>query len=162
MAAKKVIIINHGGQFGNQLWNYASVYAYCLEKGYDCRNPAFFHYARYFPKIKTGFLPKFFFGPLFGFFPKKRFSLNRLYDCYLKIRFGAKQLARAVKSSDKNGGMELFFLPPTENKIPRQAEELKAAENAAGDILFSGYAFRNPAGLLKYHDLLAGYFAPRS
>jgi hypothetical protein len=159
--ANKVTIINHGGQLGNQLWNYASIYAYALEKGYDCCNPAFFHYQKFFPKTKTTLLPKIFFGPLFNFFPKKRYSISWLYNCYIKLKFGSKKIAKAVKSSDEDGGLALFFLPPTENNNQQQNKELSIAENTTNNILFSGYAFRNPTGLLKYHSQISQYFSPQ-
>ncbi len=162
MADKKVIIINHNGQLGNQLWNYAAVYAYCLEKGYGCANPAFYQYVRYFPACRTGLLPRLFFGRLFQHFPKKRFSISRLYNLYLRLRFGRKKLARAIQPSDNGGSFtETFFLPPSKNTDQQQKERLRVAEAAPDDIIFSGYAFRNPDGLIRYHEQVRRFFSPR-
>lgn len=49
---KKLIILNHNlGRLANQLWQYASVYAYALENGYEVENLAFFEYRKYFPNL---------------------------------------------------------------------------------------------------------------
>ena len=157
---KKVVIINHGGELGNQLWNYASVLAYAREKGYDCVCPAFFQYERFFPKVKTCFWSKFFFSPLYYFFPHRRNFINRLSNFSQPFRFGRKNLLLAVKSHDEKNRMELFLLPPSENNSQRQKAELQKAEEAGSKIIFSGYAFRNPAGMTKYHQFLTEYSSP--
>jgi len=162
MADKKITIIDHGGQLGNQLWNYASVYAFCLEKGYACENPAFFHYAKFFPHLKCGLIPKYILGSLFGFFPKNRFTLNRMYRRYLELKYGKKKLAQAIRASDSEGNMELFLLPPTENNDARQQQDLVRVEQTGPELLFSGYAFRNPVGMAKYHSQLVKIFQPRA
>jgi len=49
---KKVIITEHNlGRLANQLWQYISVYAFCLEHNYECYNIAFFEYKHYFDKL---------------------------------------------------------------------------------------------------------------
>lgn len=49
---KKVIITGHNlGRLANQLWQYISVYAYCLEHNFICENIAFFEYESFFPKL---------------------------------------------------------------------------------------------------------------
>ncbi len=46
---KKAIIVNAAGnELTNQLWNFASIYAYAHERGYDVLNPSFFEYGEYF------------------------------------------------------------------------------------------------------------------
>jgi hypothetical protein len=158
---KKIVIINHGGQLCNQLWNYLSVATYALEKNYDCRCPAFFQYERFFPKAKTSFWAKYVLNPLFRFFPRRRNFINRLDNLSQKIIFGKKKLSQAVKSTDEKGQPKLFLLPPSENKDQRQKEKLASVEQSEGDIIFSGYAFRNPIGAAKYHDQICNLLSPK-
>jgi len=42
--SKKIILLESGtgNRFANQLWNFASIYAFCLEKKYKCFNHSFF------------------------------------------------------------------------------------------------------------------------
>jgi len=46
---KRAIILNNGGgRLADQLWNFISVYAYALVRGYACEDWAGFEYYGYF------------------------------------------------------------------------------------------------------------------
>lgn len=142
---KKVHIIQHnGGRLANQLWNYASIYAYCLEKEYECFNPSFFRYAHLFDNVElSGF------GKMYRLFPsRKLFTLK-----YNIISWLQSKIHNTVFSHDE------FILPPSENKNTTQIQQLKKAEQK-NNIYFSGWKFRNEDGLKKYHKEIAKLFIP--
>src|SRR3989344_4796319 len=153
MTMKKVVILRHdGGETGNQLWNYASIYAYCLEKKYACENWSFFEYARYFKETsKNIFIRQLFFAP-FASHAKRRSSLRtKIYRFLYKvlvvnpIEFLCSR--RVIYSRVPDA---LYYLSPT------KPSEGKLADNEKDtDITFfsfvSGGVFRNPDGLKKYH-----------
>lgn len=138
---KKVVIYkNNGGRLANQLWNYACVYAYCLEKGYQCSNYAFFRYQNYF-RVRSGnwLIDKI--------LSKAPFFISRfiypVYEAYVGL------LLKGMVISDC--GSE-FMLPPTPNKNVLQSKSLERLENGKNkDIYFKGWLFRNPVGLDRYH-----------
>lgn len=145
---KSVIITQtNPGRLANQLWNYACVYAYCLERGYDCKNPSFFRYAEYFENIHLeGF------GKFYAFVrAPKLFSI--IYALY--VRFVDPLHSRKIIRADKE-----FLLPPSENIDEEQNDILKCAE--ANDVLYlKGWLFRNPIGLKKFHKEIATHFMPK-
>ncbi|HUC31456.1 MAG TPA: hypothetical protein VMR99_02075 [Candidatus Paceibacterota bacterium] len=164
MNKKKVIILQHnGGQLANQLWNFASVYAYCLEKGYECRNYSFFEYGYYFENITPD---NFFIDVLFfKTFPivKSIFSFKVarkieriMYGLYVKLITALHGGAVIYYSDDSE---RPYYLPPTR----ASEEDLKMVETNAGatTIYFYGWLFRNPAGLEKYREGIVEYFKPR-
>lgn len=159
----RIIILEHdGGEMGNQLWGYISIYAYALEKGYACENYSFFEFARYFnltPKSKI--INSLFFLP-FRRYGSRRSALRvKLYRLLYKI-FVARPVTllfanRVVYSRD--GVDSIFYLPPT---IPT-AKKLVDMERSQKTIYFaqvSGGVFRNPEGISKHRDLIIKHFAP--
>src|SRR3989344_2510104 len=133
---KKIIIYRHnGGRLANQLWNFISIYAYCLEKGYECRNYSFFQYSEFFTiRAKNMFIDFFFFSGS-GIFPLDR--KNALYGFYMKIiqKFFGKQII----SDDK---INVFYLPPSLNQDVVQTKELLNLEkNDRTKWYFKGWLF---------------------
>ncbi len=54
---KKVFVTGHNlGRLANQLWQYISVYAFCLEHNYQCINLAFFEYETAYDKLPKSYL----------------------------------------------------------------------------------------------------------
>lgn len=156
---KEVIILEHdGGELGNQLWNYASVYAYCVERGFVCKNYSFFEYAYYFDiNMPNCFLDIFFFMPFSGY-KKRRSALQRriwrkLYKFFVifPIKFF---FSKRVLSSKMEGAV--YYLPPTKDAT----RTLKILEQGIKPIYFSfvsGGVFRNPLGLAKHRNKIIGH-----
>lgn len=156
---KKVIILQHGGgELANQLWTFANIYAYCREKGYECRNYSFFEYGQYFTiPVKNKIIELLFFLPFRDYRGRRHSFRTRffrfIYKIYVKtIAFFRRN--RIVSSMNTTG--EKYFLPPTEKNT-----RLKNLEKDGGAIYFTGWLFRNPDGLAKYQKEIAEYFKPK-
>lgn len=161
---KKVIILQHdGGEMGNQLWNYASVYAYCVERGYACENWSFFEYASYFKNtLPEGFLLRLF------FFASSTPSEKRMFEYHTRIWRGLYKFfivwpcivfygRKIVYSS--TAANNLYYLSPT----VVSPEFLSNLEHSARTIFFSfvsGGVFRNPLGLARHRRSVISYFSP--
>ncbi|OGZ04652.1 MAG: hypothetical protein A2648_00955 [Candidatus Lloydbacteria bacterium RIFCSPHIGHO2_01_FULL_41_20] len=158
---KKIVIIKSGGnELANQLWNYISVYAYALERGYRLVNPAFFEYGSYFNMVSApGLLFKLFFLGPFKNYNKRKTALRRriwrkFYTWYTKIVifFADKNL---TSSNDRES--IVYYLPPS---VP-STKELALLENNSKTMYFDGWLFRNPRGIEKYREKIKEYFKPR-
>jgi hypothetical protein len=165
---KNIIILESapGARLTNQLWNFASIYAYCLEKGFNCKNHSFFEYKRqpnghysrfdyndFFDLPKQNWLNRFI---LFFQTSQKKF---RPYNYYVRLikYFFPKQII--YSDTDKETS---FHLPPTENLLAKQHEKLKLIEiSKVKNVYFCGWLFRNPVGLKKYHQEIKQYFQPK-
>src|SRR3989344_2287792 len=82
---KRIIILDHNrGRLANQLWNFMSIYAYCLEKGYALENYSFFDEVDSFtiPPPRNLFIRFCFFGLLAR---KKWYRRWRPYDRYISF-----------------------------------------------------------------------------
>jgi hypothetical protein len=151
-----VILWDQEGQFANELWNYMSVFAYCLEKGYELKNYAFYKQGK-FLSIPVG-------NPLVDWLYFKPFPV---YQSLLSNRFGRhfsdrlyrytffKPMKKLRKSRIIYGNERVIYLPPT-----RESESiLKQFEQDSGKIIyFCGWLFRNPVGLRKYRRNILNYF----
>lgn len=156
MGKKKIIIFQHGGgELANQLWNFVSIYAYCLEKGYECRNYSFFEYGRYF-NIPTGswLIDLFFFLPFRSYTKRRnavrvrawRFLYTLLYVIPIRLLFKEHLV------SSKNIEKKVYYLPPTDSP--------KELEKETPTIYMEGWLFRNPEGIRKYRQEIVHYFSP--
>ncbi len=159
---KIIILENDGGEMGNQLWNYISVFAYALERGYSCENFSFFEYAQYFnvtPKSKI--VSWLFFLPFRGH-NKRRNSLRvRLYRFVYKLLIILPVTIflknRIVYSRDGVDGV--YYLPPTIESTSKLSEQ----EHLKKTLFFSqvsGGVFRNSKGIEKHRVLIEQYFHP--
>lgn len=161
---KNIIILNHpkGCRLANQLWNYASILAYAIEKGYDCKNYSFIedkrfpgglhltgNYYNYFEISESG---------LIKFFLSIHFLINALNK---KINLLYRYVALIKKICPDQiiySGENLpYYLPPTS----ASDEKLNNLEKNDKNIYFDGWYFRNPAGLLKYHKKITGCLKPK-
>ena len=157
---KKIIILDVGGnELSNQLWNYASIYAYTLEKGYALENPSFFEYGTYFRmNAADSFFKILFFEP-FRNYNKRKTALRRkiwrkIYMWYAKqFTNRYKDLIVVAKSPDNTP----LYLPPTRESEGRLRELEKNNDNA----YFVGWLFRNPVGMEKHRKEIKEYFTPR-
>jgi len=157
---KKIIILQtSGNELANQLWNYASVFAYTKEKGYDLENPAFFEYGNFFTmRAAHGWFKTFFFTP-FTDYTKRKTALRRriwrkLFFWYARLVFKREKANLIAYNNTKN---EPYYLPPTKEPSERLAE----LETQNGNIFLNSWLFRNPVGLRKYRREIQAYFRPR-
>lgn len=159
----QIIILQHdGGEMGNQLWNYVSIYAYAIERGYSCENFSFFEYARYFnlaPKSKI--INWLFFLPFCQY--QKRRSAFRvkiyrlLYKVFVICPVSFFRKGQIIYSRD--GTDAVYYLPPTIVATKELAERERSSET----IFFSqvsGGVFRNPMGIQAHRALLSEHFSP--
>ncbi len=144
-----------GNELANQLWNYASIYAYTLERGFDLKNPSFFEYGAGFemPAAPNWLFKSLFFLPFNGYRGRKTALRRRLwrkaYSCYVGAVFLTKKLS--IFSYEPADNSPFYLLPtPSKESLPEQSAYL------------DGWLFRNPVGLEKYRDEIRTYFAPRT
>lgn len=152
---KKIIVLASSGRLANQLWHFAAVYAYCLEKGFECENYAFFRYWYYFNITISNKLTKWFFGNFYHWHKNIKFSkiMYLLYAAIIKFIFRR----RVIK--DKG---QVFLLPPTPNLIDDQKKILQTVDLSNNrTFYFCGWLFRNPDGLKKYRTQILEYFKPK-
>lgn len=158
---RRLIYLRHnGGQLANQLWGYISVYACALEIGIPCENWAFFEYARFFslPPVSDPFIRLLYraYDTLLRILPErhvKRF-LRKVYGAYIRIRYLSGSHA-VVQSGDSPSLHGPYYLPPD-----TRAAALPAVPDGQ-DLYFSGWMFRNPAGLTKYRDAVRTLLSPK-
>lgn len=158
---KKVIILHHdGGEMGNQLWSYASIYAYCVEKGYVCENWSFFEYAHYFKNIsQRNFILRLFFVTchnkrMYSYCTRVRRRIYRLCIVLPISIFCRKQIVYTNTATN-----DVYYLSPTASS-PLLLANL---ENSSRTIYFSFVSrgvFRNPVGMNKHRESIISYFSP--
>ena len=140
-----------------------------MEKGYRCQNFSFFEEKKHKgEKIFNSFSDygNYFNIPLNNIFIKiliffhlknnKLIRKIRPYHRFVKIIkiFYQKQI---IYSGDSP-----FYLPPSKNINKTQAEKIRKLEiNKYKKIYFSGWLFRNPNGISKYHKEIIEYFKPK-
>lgn len=157
---KAVILAASGGELANQLWNYASIYAYALERGYVLENPSFFEYGSAFAlQPPSRWLWWVFFLP-FKNYTKRKQSFKRrvwrkLYGWYVRGRM--RRHAGQILSCPATSGKP-YYLPPTD--APNDA--LLSLEARGSDLYFDGWLFRNPRGLERYRSEIRAFFRPRA
>ncbi len=161
---KKVVLLEHdGGELANQLWNYISVYAYALERGYTCENWSFFEYPDHFARKQEGRIIRYLFVPWFRGFTKRRSAVRRrvarkLYK--LLVSNPMHVLSRRVVYSTEVAGAA-YYLPPT----GEASAHLSRLENSKGPIYLaqvSGAVYRNPDGIMKHREKIIEAFRPAS
>jgi hypothetical protein len=163
---KRVVVLQHnGGRLANQLWLFMSVYAYCLEKGYQCRNYSFFEYAKHFPAASGGRFFGFFVA-LYGFFEPAnrllrsgyRYMFRKAYALFvLSVR--AFRGGSFVYAPDDSDNPSIQRLPPT----PGAFSDVLAfdADPHRRMLYMVGWLFRNSAGIEKFRDRIRSCFRPK-
>jgi len=153
---KKIIILeNNGGRLANQLWQFISIYAYCLEKEYSCENYSFFRYAHYFNFTVNNKLVYWLFFKFHNWHKNTYFTkiIYFIFKILIKNLF-----PKRIILDDKGK----FLLPPSNNSIFTQNEIIKLIDSSNDSSwYFYGWLFTNPAGLMKYHDNIVEYFKPK-
>lgn len=141
---KKIIFIqsHNGGRLANQLWNFVSVYAYCLEKKYVLINPTFFQYAKYFEQFHNNSL-------LSPNFKLKLFNKNISF-IIMNIFLSINKVVKIGKSFQTGEDSDAIVLPPTDNSF--------GFREPIG--FFNGWLFRNKDGLEKFRREVTHAFRP--
>lgn len=155
---KEIIILRHnGGQLGNQLLLYTSVYSYCIERGYRCTNYSFYEYNKYF-----NFRAPNFWVSIFEKLSRVKFYKRRVvvYIIYKYSSYFLQILKRGVVV--KEDPKKIFYLPPTSINNTEHQEIIKRVENSSDKLIYiDGWTFRNPSGLKKYHNQIIQAFKPK-
>lgn len=157
---KKVVILQtSGNELANQLWNYASIYAYALERGYKLENPSFFEYGNYFLMPASNPLFKAMFFSLFTNYTGRKSAFRR--KIWRKLYFWYAHIVLWFFSTHcivyKDADNKPYYLPPTKESHGKLGE----LEKAGGNIYFDSWLFRNPVGLEKYRLEIKKYFQPQ-
>ncbi|GIW65416.1 MAG: hypothetical protein KatS3mg093_395 [Candidatus Parcubacteria bacterium] len=173
---KKIILVKHNdSQLANQLWVHISVYAYCLEKGYEFDSYKFYEYAEYFNFQSKNFFVNMIFYKTFPIvvkllsplnFLKRRlnFYLTRklfkiIYLFFYAILEMTKNKQFIYAGLIPNSIRDIYFLPPTQSS---QDKLLELEQNSKiSNIYFSGWLFRNPVGIKKYRQQILEFFKPK-
>ena len=158
---KEIIILRHnGGRLGNQLLLFASVYAFCLEYGYQCINYTLYNYSNFFEQRYSDKFTK-----LVGILPGlKLYNTHQdyfiIYQIYKTLTFIYTFFKRGtlIKEDPKN----IIYLPPTKDKI-KNHQKLIQSITLSKDRLFylDGWNFRNPLGLKRYHKEIVKLLKPK-
>ncbi|MES2213787.1 MAG: alpha-1,2-fucosyltransferase [Patescibacteria group bacterium] len=146
---KRIIILDHnGGRLANQLWNFMSLYAYSLEKGYTLENYSFWRYAADFniPFPRNYFIQFILFGELI------KHKWYRMIGAPDKFVRAMKYLYSEQVISDD--GIHPIYLPPSNKTDPLSSQDEKT-------IYTIGWLFRNPVGIAKYRKEILAYFRPK-
>lgn len=153
---KRIVILeNNGGRLANQLWQFVSIYAYCLEMDYKCENYSFFRYNYYFNFSINNKIVNLLFFKLYNQKKNIKFFklIYRFYVKIIKILFPRK-IVSDCKSS--------FSLPPSPNSVQQQRNILDLiSRGGISTWYFSGWLFFNSAGLKKYHQKIVDLFRPK-
>ncbi len=155
---KQIVILRHnGGQLGNQLLLFISIYAYCLEKGYECKNYAFYEYNKYFNFYELNIFIRFFaFISSLNFYKSHviTYIFYKLWTNFVPFISNGKILR---EDRDKT-----FCLPPTQIKDKLHLKIIKDLEESTQKRFYiNGWNFRNPSGLTKYYDQIITIFKPK-
>lgn len=162
---RKIIILKHnGGRLGNQLWNYISIYAYCLEKKNICLNYSFYKYDKYFNIKNNGLFYRFFLRLYrLAYLLKLDRYIDKIYNRYVKLIKNYNQ--KKIIYSDKYLKDGVFYLPPTPTA---QSINVSAINNILDRssrklylVYIPGWPFRNPVGIEKYRSEIKKYFLPK-
>ena len=144
----KINIVNSPGKMANKLHLYASIYAYCLEKGYECLNYDFKKFYKYYN------IPPPIFNLKAELIRIEMKVINKIkFLFFLQNIFFPKRII--------NGSQE-FFLPPDINNNAKQIQILKLIDkNNNRNYYFNGWLFRSHTGIEKYHKEIVQYFKPQ-
>lgn len=151
---REIIIQKHGGgELANQLWNYASIYAYGLEKNIPVRNPSFFEYHSFFKFLPMESLTTKCFSFFFRSARRRAHFINRIARLkYSLISWVILKLSENCIVTSQNKESNVFYLPP--------AKDMGELKEVCGKVYFLGWLFRNPVGLEKFRSEIIKNFEP--
>lgn len=156
---RRIIILDHNrGRLANLLWNSASIFAYCREKGYDFENYSFPPpYQKFFTfRVSHRLIKFFFFSSFKDTLLSKKLRLYHRYAQFIKLTH-----KKSILSSESSMGY-FFYLPPSHAEDQSQTKKVLEVEaSPATTLYFTGGLFRNPDGMRKYHSDIQKYFRPQ-
>lgn len=161
---KRVVILQHnGGRMANQLWSFISIYAYCLERGYECVNSCFFEYNTYFGNITTPRVGRLMHACMKGLrsIVPHRLARRCVYAIYGLYVFWVRRVhAWVVTDQERENEANFYVLPPTKESTGRlrRWEE----QSSSAPIYVVGWRFRNTLGLQKFHAGIVAAFKPKA
>ena len=146
---KEIIILRHiGGRFGNQLWLFSNVYAFCLERGYKCLNPSFYAYNKYFNLNDENWFTKFFeylSNPKINRSHAASFIIYTLYKyCSGLMPFFRRGTVIKSNSNENINNLSEKIMSSRYQKVYLDCNELN-----------------NPEGVKKYRDQVVDKFKPK-
>ncbi len=146
---KIIILENNGGRLANQLWNFASVYSYCLENGYVIENFSFFKYNKYYNLEIDNKIIEIFFKWNINY--KIKIILYKLFVFFIKLT--------KKKFIVADGNKEFVLSLSQDAGQQKIINFIRSREN--GTFYFCGWLFRNNLGLEKFHEDIKKYFRPK-
>lgn len=156
---RRIIILDHNrGRLANLLWNSASIFAYCCEKGYSLENYSFPPpYQKFFTfNISHPIVKLFFFSSFKDTLLSKKLRLYHRYSQFIKLTH-----KKSILSSESSMGY-FFCLPPSHSEDQNQFKKVEEIEASSFETFyFTGGLFRNPDGMRKYHSDIQKYFRPQ-
>jgi len=171
---KNIIILESaaGARLSNQLWNFISIYAYCLERGFSCKNYSFFElkrqpdgrysrcdYNNFFDLPRGGWLNRLMIACQIS---QNKFC-QKLRPCSRYVNFIKKYFSnRIIDSGIALKYNDVFYLPPSDVKSEHDKKELKKIESSSyKNIYTTGWLFRNPIGIIKHRQKILEFFKPK-
>ena len=153
---KKAIILDHNrGQLANQLWNYMSIYAYCLERGYSLENPSFGDYREHFDLyLRKPWTDALFFN---AHAKSRLYILLRPYYRYTRM---VRRFKNDCAVDSGQAPHDVVHLPPSHEADALIEKVRRIEKSPCSRIYFCGGRFRNPIGIEKYRAEIVSYFQP--
>lgn len=159
---KKIVILwNNGGRLANQLWVFAYLYAYALEKNIKLENYSFFEYDEYFSFPVNNCAVKILFFKPFNFFKKILPSCLRRYLIFVfRIYYGFFfKIIKKIKESEVYINKKETILAPSAQESPCIFKKLE--EGVVNEVYVGSWDFTNRVGLEKYQKEISVYFSPK-
>lgn len=158
---KRIVILKHnGGRLGNQLLLFCSVYAFCLENKYEFVNYSFYNYWKYFELKNNDWFIKIL-GVLGELNLYKAHSTHLIiYHLYtffasIYIFFNKGSIIHTLPS-------DATLLPPSSSDSQANQDLVSKLFNSKDRTIYlSGWTFRNPVGIRKYHQEIRKLLQPR-
>jgi hypothetical protein len=140
--AEVYLVRGNNCQLANQLVLFASVYAWCLQRGHRLHNPSFADYARHFDRLGGPMCTPGVPGPWTD--PQRTRWIQRSLRLASQLRIFGPTISARQRDP-------VVQLPPTPTDW---------VEPRGGRIFLSGWNFRNPAGLITHHAQIVDAFRP--
>lgn len=149
MKSKTAIILYHNSwRLANQLWNYISIYAFCLEEQMDCINWSRFEYYKLFPNTKSSKLINIIYSNfVFNFFNRNVVQIlyQKTIRLFIKVFF-SKHIIEVNNKETKQ-----YYLK----------ENIDIKKHNKKYIFFDWRLFRDPNLISKYRKEIKQHFSPK-
>lgn len=146
--ARVYLVRGNNCQLANQLVLFASVYAWCIERGHTLCNPSFSDYAHLFDNLGGPLVSPLVPGPWLNAGATRR--RQRLWRFVADLPGSPMGPLVSARQRDP-----VIHLPPT------SSDWKEPVTRGDGRVFLSGWNFRNPVGLIKHHAAIVQAFRPR-